>query len=81
MQKISPPPEFDSRATELVASRDSYWAIPDPVRGEYRKLNTEVFIAVYSSPNVIRGQSYENDMGGECSTYGGYERCIQGFGG
>ena len=27
------------------------------------------------------GDKIENEMGGACSTYGGEERCIQGFGG
>ena len=31
----------------------------------------------YSSSDQIE----KNDMGGACSTYGGEERCIQGFGG
>ena len=26
-------------------------------------------------------QTKKNEMGGACSTYGGEERCIQGFGG
>jgi len=26
-------------------------------------------------------QSKENEVGGVCGTYGGFERCIQGFGG
>ena len=26
-------------------------------------------------------QIEKNEMGGECSTFGGEERCIQGFGG
>jgi hypothetical protein len=27
------------------------------------------------------GKIEKNEMGGECSAYGGEERCIQGFGG
>jgi len=27
------------------------------------------------------GDKIENEMGGACNTYGGEERCIQGFGG
>ena len=32
--------------------------------------------------SIVRGDQIEkNEMGGACSTYGGEERCIQGFGG
>jgi len=35
-----------------------------------------------SSPNIVGViKNEKNEMGGECSTYGGEERCIQGFGG
>jgi len=30
---------------------------------------------------ILFGLSKENEMGGECSTYGGEERYVQGFGG
>ena len=31
--------------------------------------------------NCLCDKIEKNEMGGECSTYGGEERCIQGFGG
>jgi len=34
------------------------------------------------TPNqIFQVEKSENEMGGECSTYGGEERFIQGFGG
>jgi len=54
----------------------------DEVTGDSRKLHDEELIDLYCSPNivqVIKQRRYE--MGGACSTYGGEERCIQGFGG
>jgi len=35
----------------------------------------------YSSPNIIGVSNREDEMAGACGTYGGEERCIQGFGG
>ena len=39
-------------------------------------LNSAVIVLKHSSGNQM-----ENEMGETCSTYGGEERCIQGFGG
>ena len=48
----------------------------------WRKLHNGELNILYSSPNVVRVIKIEkNEMGGACSTYGGEERCIQGFGG
>jgi len=50
----------------------------DKVTGEWRKLHNEVvFLAQY----FLGDQIEKNEMGGACSTHGGEERCIQGFGG
>ena len=46
----------------------------DGVTGEWRKLHNEELNDLHSSPNIVR-------MGGSCGTYGGRERCAQGFGG
>ena len=43
----------------------------DEVTGEWKKLHNEKIYDLYSSPNIIRVA---------CNTYGGEERCIQGFG-
>ena len=54
-----------------------------PKRGKvtrkWRKLYSEelLTIHVYYAGDQIE----KNEMGGACSTYGGEERCIQGFGG
>ena len=50
----------------------------DEVTVEWRKLHNEKLNDLYSSPNNHTGN---HDMGGACSTYGGGERCKQGFGG
>ena len=35
---------------------------------------------MYYSPNIFSGdQIKKNEMGGACNTFGGAERCIQGF--
>jgi hypothetical protein len=50
--------------------------------GEWRKLHNDELNDLYCSPNIVRVIKIEkNEMGGACSTYGGEERCIQGFGG
>jgi hypothetical protein len=53
----------------------------DEVTGEWKTFHNEELIDLYSSPNIVRVIKIENEMGGACSTYGGEERCIQGFGG
>ena len=47
------------------------------VTGEWRKLHNEELNSLYSSPSNVR---VKNEMGGVCGTYGGRERCAQGFG-
>lgn len=51
----------------------------DEVTGEGRRSHSEDLSELYSSTNIgaIRPTSV---MGGESSTYGGEDRCIQGFG-
>jgi len=40
------------------------------------------FNDLYSSPNNYSGRNIpENEMGGTCVSYGGEQRCLQGFGG
>jgi hypothetical protein len=54
----------------------------DEVTGEWRRLHSRELYALYSSPNIIRGDQVKNiEIGRACSTNGGEERCIQGFSG
>ena len=53
----------------------------DGVTGECRKLHNEELNDLYSSPNIGGDKIEKNEMGGACCTYGGRERCAQGFGG
>jgi len=51
----------------------------DEVTGEWRRLRNEKIYDLYQH---CSGDKVEkNEMGGACSTYGGEERRIQGFGG
>ena len=52
----------------------------DVVTGELRRLHNRYLYARYSSSNIIRVIKM-TEVGRACSTYGGEERCIQGFGG
>jgi hypothetical protein len=50
----------------------------DGVTGEWRRLHNEELNDLYSSQN---DHIKKKVMGGECSTYGGQKRWIQGFDG
>jgi hypothetical protein len=52
----------------------------DEVTGEWRRLHNKYLYALYSSPNSD-DQVKKTEMGRTCGTYGGEERCIQGFSG
>jgi hypothetical protein len=53
----------------------------DEVTGEWRRLHNKELHALYSSPNIIRVIMSRRQMGRTCGTYGGEERCMQGFSG
>jgi len=52
------------------------------VTGEWRGLQNKGLYDSYSSPNIVVViKTKKNKMGGSCSTCGGKEKCVQGFGG
>jgi hypothetical protein len=65
------------------ALRKAFGAKRDELKGEWRRLHNEELHAVYSSQinYYSNDQINKNEMGGECGTYRGQERRIQGFGG
>ena len=70
------------RVSENRVLRRIFGPKRDGVTGEWRKLLNEELNSLYSSPNIVRVIKIEKiEMGGTCCTYGGRERCAQGFGG
>ena len=70
------------RLFENKVLRRTFGPKRDVVTGEWRKLHNEELNDLYSSPNIILSDQIEkNEMSRACSTYGGDERCMQGFGG
>ena len=53
----------------------------DEVTGEWRKLQNEGLNDLYCYPILFGDQIEKNEKDWACSTYGGEERRIQGFGG
>jgi len=53
----------------------------DEVKGDWRKLHNEELNDLYVLPNIVRVIKSRRMRWGACSTYGGEERRIQGFGG
>jgi len=53
----------------------------DKVTGDWRQLHSEKLHDLYFSPNIIRVNKSNSVMDRACGTYGGQDRCIQGFGG
>ena len=53
----------------------------DGVTGEWRKLHNEELNDLLLTQYCAGDKIEENEMGGTCGTYGGRERCAQGFGG
>jgi hypothetical protein len=49
------------------------------VTGEWRRLHNKELYALYSSPHHSGDQVKKTEMGRRGGTYGGEERCIQGF--
>jgi hypothetical protein len=53
----------------------------DEVTGEWRRLHNKELYALYSHQYHSGDQVKKTEMGRTCGTYGGEERCIQGFSG
>jgi len=53
----------------------------DEVTGEWRQLHNKQLNDLYSLTKYSGDQVEKSEMGGACSTYGGEEMCMQGFGG
>jgi len=68
------------RVSENRVLRRIFGLKRNEVRGEWRKLHNEklndLFLTKYFSGDKVE----KNETGGACSTYGGEERRIQGFG-
>jgi hypothetical protein len=64
------------RGLESRVLRGIFWSKREEVTGELRKLLNEELTQYCAGEQVEN-----NEIGGACSTYGGEERCIQGFGG
>jgi hypothetical protein len=70
------------RAFKNRVLRGIFGSKRDEATGEWRKLHNEEINDLYCSPNVVRViKSRKIATGRACSTYGGEERGIQGFGG
>jgi hypothetical protein len=53
----------------------------EEVSREPRRLQNEELNDLYCSRKIIRSMKSIRIMDGACSTYGGDDRCLQGFGG
>ena len=53
----------------------------DEVTGTWRSLRNEELYGLLLTQYCSGDRIEKNEVGGTCSTYGGEERCIQGFGG
>ena len=53
----------------------------DEVTGEWRRLHNQELYALYFSPDYSGDQVKKTEMGRIYSTYGGEEKCMQGFSG
>jgi hypothetical protein len=69
------------RVSENRVLRRIFGPRRDEVRREWKKLTLRSLL-IYIFAQYCSGDKIEkNEMGGACSTYGGEERLIQGFGG
>jgi hypothetical protein len=66
------------RVFENRVLRKTFGPKRNKVTGEWRRLHKK---ELYDPYQIFLGDQIKNEMGRACGTYGGEERCIQGFGG
>jgi hypothetical protein len=74
--------ECRQRVYENKVLRRIFGPKRDEVTGEWRRLhNKELLCSVLLTKYHLGHQVKKTEMGKTCGTYGGEERCIQGFSG
>jgi hypothetical protein len=63
VRKTSPPPGFDPRSVQPVASRYTDWAITANTKAQLKKLNKYMCVCVCVCEYYSREQIYGNEMG------------------
>ena len=69
------------RAFENRVKRRIFGPKRDKVTGEWRRLHNKEVYDIYTSTNINQVVKSRRELVRVCSTYGGEEICIQGFGG
>jgi hypothetical protein len=68
------------RVSENRVLRRMFGPKRDEVTGEWRRLHNEELMICTLITYYSGDQIEKNEMSGACSTYGGEERCLPGFG-
>jgi hypothetical protein len=82
--------EYRARVFENGMLRNILGTKSNEAAGKWRRLHNEQHNKLYIKNSIIKSTPHHvysrdpmkmNEMAGECNTYGGQKRCIQGFGG